>query len=134
MRRTLSVVGILALAGTVLAAQAATTQTTKQATKTETATKATKAPVKPTATGTIDKFENNILTVTTKKGPENFTVATETVIQEAGKKVEATNLKAGEKVTVRYTEASGTMTATNITISKAAVAKKAPVEKAPVKK
>jgi hypothetical protein len=120
MRRILTAVGILAMAGTVLAAQAATATTGKQATTKSTQTaKTAKSTAKPTVTGTVDKFENNVLTVTTKKGAENFTVGTETVIQEAGKKVDTAALKTGEKVTVRYTEANGAMTASRVTISKA---------------
>ncbi len=122
MRRILMAAGIVALAGTVLAAQAATTHSSKQATtatKSSHATKTAKSTAKPTVTGTVDKFENNILTVTTKKGTENFTVGNDTVIQEAGKKMDTMALKAGEKVTVRYTEANGTMMANRVTISKA---------------
>ncbi len=130
MRRILTVVGILALAGTMLAAQAATTHSKQtSATKSSESAKTAKSNAKPTATGTVDKFDNNVLTVTTKKGAENFTVGTDTVIQEAGKKVDTTALKAGEKVTVRYTEANGTMTANRITISRAATGTTGKVEK-----
>jgi FKBP-type peptidyl-prolyl cis-trans isomerase len=111
MRRILSVIGILAVATTLVAAQAATKTTTKTQTRTTTTAKS--------ATGTIDTFANNVLTVKTAKGSENFNVTADTVITKSAKKVDATALTASETVKVRYTEAAGAMTATAVTISAA---------------
>lgn len=122
MRRILSVLGVLAVATTLVAAQATQTSTTTQKSQTKTTTKATSKSAK----GAIETFANNVLTVKTAKGSENFSLTAETVITKAGKKVDSTALAAGETVNVRYTEAAGTMTATSVTISAAA---KPPVTK-----
>jgi hypothetical protein len=119
MRRAVTVFGILALAASVMAGQAAQSGQTgkKDQTKIEKSARAA-TPAPKSATGKIDKFENNVLTVTTKNGAENFAVGPQTVIAESGKKMDSAALKAGENVKVRYTEAGGTMTATHVTISK----------------
>ena len=127
MRRVVSVLGILALAGTVMAAQAATQKTKAPAQKTKVAAAVTK-----TAHGAVETFANNTLTVKTAKGSENFVINAETKITKSAKKVEPTALTAGETVNVRYTEAAGVMTATSVTVQAATPTKKAPA--APVKK
>lgn len=123
MRRILSVIGVLAVATTLVAAQAAQTKTTTQKSQTKTTTTA------KSAKGAIDTFANNVLTVKTAKGSENFNVTADTVITKAGKKVDSAALTAGETVNVRYREAAGTMTATAVTISAAKPATTTPKKK-----
>jgi hypothetical protein len=115
MRRMFSVLAVLALATCVVAAQATKTTTTTTTTQTKTTTKATPKSAK----GTIDTFANNVLTVKTATGSENFSVTANTKITKAAKPVDSTALAAGDAVKVTYTEAAGTKTATNVTISAA---------------
>ncbi|MBE3123436.1 MAG: hypothetical protein IMZ65_01380, partial [Planctomycetes bacterium] len=116
MRRFFTIVatavGVLALTGTLFA-QAA------QAQKKETA----KAPKAMVAMGTIAKYDaaTKTLTVTTKKGPENFVIGAETTISEDAKKLAVDDLATltGQNAKVEYTEAGGVMTATKVTITAA---------------
>ena len=120
-----TVAGVLALAGTLFAAQTGTAAQTEK----PKATKAAKAPKGMTAIGKITSFENNTLTITTKKGPEKFAVGADTKIMEGAKTLTAADLGtlAGDSAKVTYTEAGGTMTATAVHVTKAK-APKAPKE------
>ena len=84
---------------------------------------AKKAPV---AVGKVAKYDaaTKTLTVTTKKGEENFTLTADTEITAGAKAAKEDALVAGENVKVAYTEASGQMTATKVTIAAKKVAPK----------
>jgi hypothetical protein len=122
MRRIVSVAGILVFvaATSVLAAQVAPAQkAAKSQAKVEKTEKATK-PAVHSVTGTVEKLDNNVLTVTTKKGAENFSLTPETVVMEGAKKVETSALKGGEMVKVTYHDMGGTMMATRVAVSRPA--------------
>jgi hypothetical protein len=119
------VAGVLALAGTLFAAQ---TGTAAQAEKPK-ATKAAKAPKAMTAMGAIKEAAADKLTITTKAGDETFAVGADTKIHEGAKAMTAADLSGltGQNAKVTYTETGGTKTATAIVITKAK-APKAPKE------
>jgi uncharacterized protein (DUF2147 family) len=113
---------------------------TEQAAATE--KKIEKKAAAPVAVGKVAKFDaaTKTLTVTTKKGDENFTLTADTKIMAGAKVAKEDDLAAGKNVKVAYTEANGQMTATKVTIAAAKAAKKAPATekkdepKAPVAK
>ncbi len=124
MRRILTVLAIVLMAGSFAAAQTQTGQTEKpKATKTAKA-KAT------TARGEIVKSDATSVTVKTKAGEENFSINNDTKITQSGKAITAADLAAGETATVSYTKAGDTMTATKIVVApkKAPKAAKTPKE------
>lgn len=96
-----------------------------QAEKTE--KKAAKKPAATVATGKVAKYDaaTKTLTVTTKKGDENFTLTADTKIMAGAKAGKEDELVAGKNVKVNYTEAAGQMTATKVTIAGEKAAKKA---------
>lgn len=112
---------VVAIAGAVVAAQ--TPRAQKSAAK-------AKALI---ATGTVSKFDTatNTLTVTTPKGDEQFVLGSSASVTANGKKIAASDLatRAGNKVTVRYTESAGQKTAASVrvtaTVPKAAARKRA---------
>ena len=106
-----------------------TTQAATQTEKTEKKAAATaKKAAAPVATGKVAKFDaaTKTLTVTTKKGDENFALTADTKIMAGSKAGKEDELVAGKNVKVYYTEANGQMTATKVTIAaeKAAAAPK----------
>jgi hypothetical protein len=122
MRRFFSPVlvtlGVLALAGTVLAHQAAPAG---QAKGTSRAHMAGGAAAGMAAIGTIKSFAGGTLTVTTKTGDETFTVGAETKIMEGTKTLKVDDLPAlaGNTAKVSYTKSGDMMTATRITVHQA---------------
>ena len=114
---------VVALSGTAFAGQAAPAAKPALAAKAAKAPKAAKATV-ITATGTVSKFDaaSNTLTVTTPKGDVAFVVDSTASVKANGKKVMASDLPShvGHKVTVRYTESGGKMTAQSVSVSMAA--------------
>jgi hypothetical protein len=88
-----------------------------QAEKTE--KKAAKKAAATVATGKVAKYDaaTKTLTVTTKKGDENFTLTADTKIMAGAKAGQEDELVAGKNVKVNYTEAAGQMTATKVTIA-----------------
>ncbi len=100
------------------------------------ATKTEKAAKKaaPVATGKVAKYDaaTKTLTVTTKKGDENFTLNADTKITAGAKAGTEDELVAGKNVKVHYTEANGQMTATRVIVASAA-AKKSEKKEAPKK-
>jgi hypothetical protein len=92
-------------------------KTEQAAAKTEKKAETKKAA--PVATGKVAKFDaaTKTLTVTTKKGDENFTLNADTKIMAGAKAAKEDELVAGKAVKVAYTEAAGQMTATKVTIA-----------------
>ncbi|HEY3382920.1 MAG TPA: hypothetical protein VGK32_14185 [Vicinamibacterales bacterium] len=111
---------------TVKAEKAAVAKTEQAAAKTEKVEKAVAKKAPLSASGKVAKYDDatKTVTVTTKKGDENFAVTADTKIM-AGTKVVAAADITGKTVKVAFTEADGKMTATKITIAaeKAAPAK-----------
>ncbi len=97
------------------AVEKATKTTTEQAAKTETKAAKKTATV---ATGKIAKYDaaTKTLTVTTKKGDENFTLNADTKIVAGAKAGTEDELVAGKNVKVAYSENAGQMTATKVTL------------------
>jgi hypothetical protein len=85
------------------------------------ATKEMKKAAATVATGKVAKYDagTKTLTVTTKKGDENFMLNADTKIVAGAKTVKEDDLAAGKKVKVNYTEANGQMTATKVTVAAA---------------
>jgi hypothetical protein len=82
---------------------------------------ATKKPVPHTAAGTVKSAGADSLVVSGKvKGKDTewtFALGDKTRIKKAGKDVTAKDLAAGDKVSVRYTDAAGKMTAMSVSVS-----------------
>lgn len=93
--------------------------------------KVVKKAVAPVATGKVAKYDaaTKTLTVTTKKGEQNFTLTADTKIAAGAKVAKEEDLVAGKNVKVSYTEANGQMTATKVTIAAAAAKKAVKTEK-----
>ena len=108
-------------------------KTEQAATSTE--KKAEKKAATPTATGKIAKFDaaTKTLTVTTKKGDENFTLNADTKIMAGSKAGTDSELVAGKSVKVAYTEAGGQMTATKVTLQAEKAAPKTEKKEEPKK-
>jgi type 1 fimbria pilin len=68
--------------------------------------------------GTIDNYDasSRTLSLSTSSGTVKFPVSSTTRISQAGHKVEASELKklAGDRATVRYTEAAGNRTVESV--------------------
>ena len=120
-------------AATEKAAKATTAKVEKAKTemaKTEQVATEKKEAVKkaavPVAVGKVAKYDaaTKTLTVTTKKGDENFTLTADTKIAAGAKAAKEDDLVAGKNVKVAYTEAGGQMTATKVTIAAKKVAPK----------
>jgi hypothetical protein len=88
------------------------------------------------ATGKIAKFDaaTKTLTVTTKKGDENFTLTADTKIMAGAKAGKEDELVAGKNVKVSYTDNAGQMTATKVTIAGEKAAAKKTEKKEEAKK
>jgi hypothetical protein len=82
-----------------------------------------------TASGTVKTAATDSLVVAGKeKGKDKewtFAVDPTTKIKKAGKDIAAADVKEGDKVQVRYTEADGKATASAVTVSAVGAAKKA---------
>ena len=142
MRVTHSIlVGALAIgltAGTASAQTAAKPATAKQAStttaKASTAKPAAAKPARATtvrATGKLSTFDaaSKMLTLTTPKGNQQFTLAATTKLEEGSKTIEMDALSklTGRNVTVSYVETGGQRTVQMVRVSgpaKAAAAKK----------
>ena len=98
----------------------------KSDTKTE--KKAEKKPAAKTANGTVKSASADSLVVGGKsKGKDEewtFGVDAKTAIKKGGKSITAADVKAGDGVTVKYTEDAGKMTAQSVNV-KGGAAKKA---------
>ncbi len=126
MRRILTVLAIVLMAGSFAAAQTQTGQTEKpKATKSM-----SKAPKATTARGEIVKSDATSVTVKTKAGEESFSINNDTKITQSGKAITTADLAAGETATVSYTKTGDQMTATKIVVApkKAPKAAKTPKE------
>lgn len=112
----------------------------KKAEKAEKAEKPAKKPAVRTkqATGVVAKAAPDSVTIKRKvKGQEQeltFSVTDKTSVRMGKEKKAAGDIKEGERVTVRYVEEDGKMTARSITISPARPAKKATKGAAPAEK
>lgn len=111
-------------AATEKAAKPAAEKVAKTAAAAEQTAKAEKKEVvkkaaAPVAIGKVAKYDaaTKTLTVTTKKGDENFTLTADTKIMAGAKAGKEDELVAGKNVKVAYTEAAGQMTATKVTIA-----------------
>jgi hypothetical protein len=118
MRRIFSIlVGILFVASFAAAQTApATGQTSTQPkAKSSTSTK----PASHQLTGEVVKADASSITVKPSKGAEeSFVLGTDTKIMQGTKTMMASDLKAGERVTVHYTKTGNEMTATHIAVAK----------------
>lgn len=131
-------VGIAFVAGLAGAATAQTPATQAPAEKKadekkmDTKSDAKKASSR-TAVGTVKSASDSSLVVAGKaKGKETewtFGVDPNTKIKKAGKDVTAKDVAAGDKVTVKYTDQDGKMTASNVTVSAPAKASKTEMKK-----
>jgi chemotaxis response regulator CheB len=92
---------------------------------------AVKKAMAPVAVGKVAKYDaaTKTLTVTTKKGDENFTLTADTKITAGAKAAKEDDLVAGKNVKVAYTEAGGQMTVTKVTIAAPAAKKMEKTEK-----
>jgi hypothetical protein len=135
-----AVFAVVAFSSVVLAQAApqAAKPAVEKVAKTDQAKPAAKAPAAKKATamkvvGKIAKYDDatKTLTVTTKKGDEDFMLGADAKITVGVKAATATDLAKDKSVTVTYTEADGKMTASKVQIAveKAAPAKKAPEAK-----
>jgi hypothetical protein len=133
-----ALVGIAFVAGLAGAASAQTPATQAPAEKKaddkkmDTKSDAKKASSR-TAVGTVKSATDSSLVVAGKaKGKETewtFDVDPSTKIKKAGKDVTAKDVAAGDKVTVKYTDQGGKMTASNVTVSAPAKAPKTETKK-----
>ena len=113
------------LFGTVGLAAAAQHEKKPEAKKME---KADKKPAVKNANGTVKTASADGVTVVGKAGKDTkewmFSVDAKTSIKKAGKAITAADLKAGDPVNVRFTEADGKMVAQAITVRAVGTAKK----------
>jgi hypothetical protein len=125
MRRLVSIVtagaAAVALAGTVLAAQATQTAKTAKPAAMHTAS----------AVGTIDKFDadSKTLTLTTSKGAMTFVLASNATVNLGSKALAPAQLGThnGSKAKVHYTESNGQKTAVSVMVwSESATSTKKP--------
>jgi hypothetical protein len=74
------------------------------------------------ATGTIEKFDANTLTLKTSSGEEQFTLASSAHVRNGSKSIKADDLSGltGQRAKVRYTEANGQRTAESVMVSSGA--------------
>jgi hypothetical protein len=90
--------------------------------------KADKKPAAKTANGTVKSASADSLVVAGKsKGKDEewtFGVDSKTSIKKSGKSITSADVKAGDSVTVRYTEDGGKATAQSVTVKGAPAAKK----------
>jgi len=126
MRRILTVAAAVVAVAAISSMALAQTGTPTEKAKTE-KTQAEKVSTKPaplSMTGKVAKFDEatKMLTVTVKDADKTFAVNAQTKIHTGAKTLKATALVAGAEVKVTYTEAAGTMTATNIAVAAAQAA------------
>jgi hypothetical protein len=71
------------------------------------------------ATGTIEKYESNMLTLKTSSGDEQFALGTSARIRNGSKSIKADDLSGltGQRAKVRYTESNGQRMAQSIMVS-----------------
>ena len=125
MRRAMTImtaVVALAVGGTTLAAQA-----------TKAPAAASKAAKAAATSGKITRFDaaTNTLTITTTKGDETFTLASNSTLRQGSKTIAPSDLTSlmGQNAKVRYSEAGGRKTAESVMVSGAKTAAKAPKTK-----
>jgi hypothetical protein len=123
MRRMFTVLAaafaVVAFSSTTFAQAPTATEKAPKPAMTKPAKEVHKATV---ATGKVAKFDaaTKTLTVTTKKGDENFTLNGDTKIMAGAKAAKEDELAAGKNVKVAYSDNAGQMTATKVTIAAAA--------------
>ena len=110
------------VAGSAYSAPAQATQSAKKATTKQAAAKATAAP-KPKAhsvVGTLDKYDSgaNTIVVNTGKGTETLSLSSSSAVRMGAKTMSASDLSShtGDRVKVRYSEASGQRTVQSVQI------------------
>ncbi len=121
VKAVVAAAAVVALGGSVLAAQAAT----------ESKPKAAPAAKSMAATGKIESFDAATKTVklTTSKGEESFVLGDGAKVMHSGKAVTDLSTLVGHDAKVHYTEAGGTKTASSISVADMAKAKKTKTEK-----
>ena len=99
---------VLALAGTLIASQAATSS------------KSARTPTAASAVGTIAKYDatSRTLTLSTTKGEQIFKLAANATIHQGSKTVKDVDIasQSGQRAKVRYSEATGQKTADAVMI------------------
>lgn len=114
----------LAFAGAVFASQASkpASPSSHPATAAVSAKTARSTSASHSAMGTIEKFDNNMLTLKTSSGEEQFTVASSARLRNGSKSIKADELSSltGQRAKVRYTESNGQRTAESVMVSSGA--------------
>lgn len=125
----LMLAGALSTASASLASQApkpvpSTPAKSTQVSKPAAPKPTTAKPVPPksmSAVGTLSAYDSasNMVTVTTSKGAQQFSLAAKATIRQGSKKLSTADLAghSGANVKVRYTESGGQMVASSITIT-----------------
>ncbi|MBI1873729.1 MAG: hypothetical protein HYS05_07560 [Acidobacteria bacterium] len=124
----LMLAGALSAASASLASQAPKPTPSTPATSTQASKPAAKptmakpvAPKSMSAVGTLSAYDSasNMVTVTTSKGAQQFSLAPTATIRQGSKKLATADLAghSGANVKVRYTESGGQMVASSITIT-----------------
>ena len=105
-----SLVAVPLLAGSAFAAPAKTAKAKSPSAKSQ------------SLVGTLQKFDNQTLTVQTSKGTETVTLAPNVQVRHGSKTMAASDLgsQTGSRIKVRYNEANGQKQARSITVSSAA--------------
>ena len=104
-----SLVAVPLLAGSAFAAPAKTAKAKSPSAKSQ------------SLVGTLQKFDNQTLTVQTSKGTETVTLAPNVQVRHGSKTMAASALgsQTGSRIKVRYNEANGQKQARSITVSSA---------------
>jgi Cu/Ag efflux protein CusF len=120
VKAVVAAAAVVALGGSVLAAQAATESKPKAA-----------APKSMAATGKIASFDaaTKTVTITTAKCDESFVLGDGAKVMHSGKAVTDLSTLVGHDAKVHYTEANGAKTASSISVAGMAAAKKTKTEK-----
>jgi lipopolysaccharide export LptBFGC system permease protein LptF len=128
-----ALVAVAFVGGMVGFASAQTPPTTEKKADDKAEKKMDKKPAAKSASGTVKSAGADSIVVAGKeKGKEaewTFAVDPKTKIRKGGKDIAAADLKAGDSVSVKYTDQDGKTTAQMVTVRGGATAKKAPAEK-----
>lgn len=113
----------LAFAGAVFASQASKPASpSSHPTAAVSAKTARSSNASHSAMGTIEKFDNNMLTLKTASGEEQFSVSSSARLRSGSKSIKADELSSltGQRAKVRYTESNGQRTAESVMVSSGA--------------